>query len=81
MRHFPNVGHKYAGLFAELNANPLSRFIAKFKRAWEGGVWVLHDDLGWVRADWTGEPGFLYDSRGHGYHRTLISILTIEDYT
>lgn len=82
---YPNTGHRYAGLIAELRKSPLTRCIDRLKRAIAGGVWVLHDDIGWVRARWTDARkaghGMLYDERGHGYHGTLLSIVTIEDYT
>lgn len=49
-----------------------------------GGLWIKHDDRGWVRGTWMRNffaDGLIYDENHCGYHRTLNGILKIEDYT
>lgn len=58
-------------------------------RWYKGGLWIQHDDRGWVRGQWSPrltpsgrlEKGCIYDENSCGYHRTLRGILKIEDYT
>jgi hypothetical protein len=48
-----------------------------------GGMWVHHSDTGWVQATWAGSgvsEGYIRSGRGHGYHKTLISITKIIEY-
>lgn len=50
-----------------------------------GGLWIQHADAGWVRGNWISTTplrmDWIHDERGCGYHRTLLSIVKIEDYT
>lgn len=55
----------------------------KLYRWLRGGVWILHSDSPeWVQGKWMDRNrGYIYDERSHYYHKTLISIIEIEDYT
>jgi hypothetical protein len=54
----------------------------KFQRWYLGGLWIQHKDDGWVRGVWrNADKEFIKDEHKHHYHKTLISIIKIEDYT
>jgi hypothetical protein len=51
-------------------------------RRLRGGLWIQHDDRGWVRGKWVGNAGnMIYDEDGLYYRKTSLSVLKIEDYT
>ena len=59
-----------------------SKTLSHFRRWLKGGLWVKFYDEPWMQCTWLSTPYTGLISAPHSsFHRTLISIEAIEDYT